>query len=133
MFLSQNTQLNSTRMSLQLHRRNFRNGRDTIGNALQSIMETFRYSLEILTSLVWFGLVWFDLFVHPFSHTCNIGHVNYKLQFIYYNTNYNIRTSTQYNIISKGKVFFFRYRPGLAQRVGRDVALLFHDRGTGRG
>jgi hypothetical protein len=26
-------------------------------------------------------LVWFGLFVHPFSHICNIGHVNYKLQF----------------------------------------------------
>ena len=26
-----------------------------------------------------------------------------------------------------------RYRPGVAQRVGRDIALLFHDRGTGRG
>ena len=51
------------------------------------------------------GLVWFDLFVRPFSHTCNTGHVNYKLQFIYYNTTYNIRTSIQYNIINKGKVF----------------------------
>jgi hypothetical protein len=50
--------------------------------------------------LVWFGLVWFGLFVHPFSHTCNIGHVNYRLQFIYYNTTYNIWTSTQYNIIN---------------------------------
>jgi hypothetical protein len=29
------------------------------------------------------GLVWFGLFVHPFSHTCNNGHVNYRLQFIY--------------------------------------------------
>ena len=26
-----------------------------------------------------------------------------------------------------------RYRPGVAQRVGRDIALLFHDRGTRRG
>jgi len=26
-----------------------------------------------------------------------------------------------------------RYRPGLAQRVGRGIALLFHDRGTRRG
>jgi len=26
-------------------------------------------------------LVWFGLFVHPFSHICNIGHVNYRLQF----------------------------------------------------
>jgi hypothetical protein len=31
----------------------------------------------------------------------------------------------------KGKVS--RYRPGVAQRVGRGIALLFHDRGTIRG
>ena len=48
-------------------------------------------------------MVWFGLFVHPFSHTCNIGHVNYRLQFIYYNTAYNIRTSTQYNIINNNR------------------------------
>jgi len=28
------------------------------------------------------------LFVHLFSHTCNIGHINYRLQFIYYNITY---------------------------------------------
>jgi len=32
-----------------------------------------------------------------------------------------------------GKVKFSRYRPGVAQRVGRGIALLFHDRGTRRG
>ena len=31
------------------------------------------------------------------------------------------------------KVKFSRYRPGVAQRVGRATALLFHDRGTRRG
>jgi len=31
------------------------------------------------------------------------------------------------------KVKWSRYRPGVAQRVGRDIALLFHDRGTRRG
>jgi len=31
------------------------------------------------------------------------------------------------------KVKFSRYRPGGAQRVGRDIALLFHGRGTRRG
>jgi len=31
------------------------------------------------------------------------------------------------------KVKWSRYRPGVAQRVGRGVALLFHDRGTRRG
>ena len=42
------------------------------------------------TALTWkeIGLVWFGLFFHPFSHTCNTGHVNYRLQFIYYNTTY---------------------------------------------
>ena len=31
------------------------------------------------------------------------------------------------------KVKFSRYRPGVAQRVCRGIALLFHDRGTRRG
>ena len=31
------------------------------------------------------------------------------------------------------KVKWSRYRLGVAQRVGRDIALLFHDRGTRRG
>ena len=30
------------------------------------------------------------------------------------------------------KLKFSRYRPGVAQRVGRGIALLFHDRGTRR-
>jgi hypothetical protein len=30
---------------------------------------------------LWFVLVWFGLFVHPFSHICKFGHVNYRLQF----------------------------------------------------
>jgi len=33
----------------------------------------------------------------------------------------------------KKKVKRSRYRPGVAQRVGRGIALLFHDRGTRRG
>ena len=31
------------------------------------------------------------------------------------------------------KVKWYRYRPGVAQRLGRGIALLFHDRGTRRG
>ena len=27
-------------------------------------------------------MIWFGLFVHPFSHICNIGRVNYRLQFM---------------------------------------------------
>ena len=34
--------------------------------------------------------------------------------------------------ILKVKVKWSRYRPGVAQRVGRGIALLFHDRGTRR-
>ena len=33
----------------------------------------------------------------------------------------------------KLKLKFSRYRPGVAQRVGGGIALLFHDRGTRRG
>jgi len=33
---------------------------------------------------------------------------------------------------SKIKVKCSRYRPGVAQRVGRGIALIFHDRGTRR-
>jgi len=33
----------------------------------------------------------------------------------------------------KKKLKRSRYRPGVAQRVGTGIALLFHDRGTRRG
>ena len=36
-------------------------------------------------------------------------------------------------IIWSSKVKWSRYRPGVAQRVGRGIAPLFHDRGTRRG
>ena len=36
-------------------------------------------------------------------------------------------------IHKKVTVKWSRYRPGMAQRVGRGIALLFHDRGTRRG
>jgi hypothetical protein len=39
----------------------------------------------------------------------------------------------QLQLIAKVKVKWSRYRPGVAQRVGRDIALLFHDRGIRRG
>ena len=38
-----------------------------------------------------------------------------------------------FNEYIKVKVKWSRYRPGVAQRVGRGIALLFHDRGTRRG
>ena len=33
----------------------------------------------------------------------------------------------------KKKVKLSLYRPGVAQRVGKSIALLFHDRGTRKG
>jgi len=53
----------------------------------------------------YFSLVWFGSFVHPFSHTCNIGQVNCRLKFMYYNTTYNTWTSTQYNTIVNNTKF----------------------------
>jgi len=50
-------------------------------------------------------ILWFGLFDHPFSHTCNTRHINYRLQFIYYSRTYNIWTSTQYNIINNNTKF----------------------------
>jgi hypothetical protein len=37
------------------------------------------------------------------------------------------------NVKIKVKVKFSRYRPGVAQRVDRGIAILFRDRGTRRG
>ena len=47
----------------------------------------------------------------------------------------NSNAATKLNIcyIKKVKVKWSRYRPGVAQRVGRGIALLFHDCGTRRG
>ena len=39
------------------------------------------------------------------SHVFNIGHVNYRLQFTYYNITYNIWTCTQYNILNNNTIF----------------------------
>ena len=38
-----------------------------------------------------------------------------------------------FSIEVKVKVKFSRYKPGVAQRVDRGIALLFHDRGTRSG
>jgi len=43
--------------------------------------------------------------------------------------NVNIIHSIKKNL----KVKVIRYRPGVTQRVGRGIAVLFHDRGTRRG
>jgi len=44
---------------------------------------------------------------------------------------YNFITSHQ--MLNIKKVKLSRYRPGVAQRVGKGIALLFHDHGTRRG
>ena len=44
-----------------------------------------------------------------------------------------LKCHRQVEVIIKVKVKRSRYRPGVAQRVGRGIALLFHDRGTRRG
>ena len=42
-------------------------------------------------------------------------------------------TKVPCDLIFRVKVKCSRYRPGVAQRVGRGIAILFHDRGTRRG
>jgi len=42
-------------------------------------------------------------------------------------------TAVTGSLVYLKKVKFSRYRPGVAPRVGRGIALLFHDRGTRRG
>ena len=45
----------------------------------------------------------------------------------------NLHTQISYGVKLKAKVKWSRYRPGVAQRVGTGITLLFHDRGTRRG
>jgi len=50
------------------------------------------------------------------------------------NSQVNIDHSIVLQVLNKNvKVKWSRYRPGVAQRVGRGIALLYHDRGTIRG
>ena len=49
-------------------------------------------------------------------------------------SHYNVfRTNFCLCTLLSKEVKWSRYRPGLAQRVGRGIALFFHDRGTRRG
>jgi len=50
----------------------------------------------------------------------------HSLQYDYYKPCYKVSKCSR-------KVKWSRYRPGVAQRVGRGIALLFHDRGTRMG
>ena len=58
------------------------------------------------------------LFVHSFSHTCNSGHINYRLQFIYYNITYNIWTSTYYNITNNTQNLKNNWKCYLSLQIG---------------
>ena len=55
----------------------------------------------------------------------------WSFNYILYNTGC-VRLKTCIHFINK-QVKWTHYRPGVAQRVGRGIALLFHDRGTRRG
>ena len=46
--------------------------------------------------------------------------------------NFEVRTD-KITYVGRVKVQLPRYRPGVAQSVGRGIALLFYDRGTRRG
>ena len=62
-----------------------------------------------------------------------------KISSPYQDSNYGLsspkrsRCTEQYILAPNQKVKLSRYRPGVAQRVGRGIALLFHDRGTRSG
>jgi len=43
-----------------------------------------------------------------------------------------VASACEHHSTAKVKVKRSHYRPGVAQRVGRGIALLFHDRGTRR-
>jgi len=70
----------------------------------------------------------FRKYVPPPSSGKNSNSLETKINF------YPHEDTKSYNIFYlKVKVKFSRYRPGVAQRVGRGIALLFHDRVTRRG
>ena len=62
-----------------------------------------------------------------------------KISSPYQDSNYGLcspkrsRCTELYIVAPNQKVKLSRYRPGVAQRVGRGIALHFHDRGTRRG
>ena len=57
--------------------------------------------------------------------------LNNNVNLVYRNCSWLIEIG--HDVIADNKVKCSRYRPGVAQRVGRGIALLFHDRGTRRG
>ena len=64
------------------------------------------------------------------TFTCPVKHNNYDDWFM--NAWLSLHVSVPSYLLRRIKVKWCRYRPGVAQRVGRGIALLFHDRGTRR-
>ena len=58
----------------------------------------------------------------------------YRIQCSHYLSCFDEQTrKCVFDLTNKKKVKWSHYRPGVAQRVGRGIVLLFHDRGTRRG
>ena len=57
--------------------------------------------------------------------------IQYKTRIYHYTNRPKVRNRK--NVKFCKSVKWSRYRPGVAKRVGRGIALLFHDRGTRRG
>jgi len=71
----------------------------------------------------------FKLFFPPHFLTIRVGAwTTHKVSF-----NINRLYQFLFMLVQRVKVKWSRYRPGVAQSVGRDIAVLFHDRGTRRG
>ena len=65
----------------------------------------------------------------PTAHSCNLKYLSLiPILFQLHKIHTLHRVSSRYK-----KVKWSHYRPGVAQRVGRGIALLFHGRGTRRG
>jgi len=81
-----------------------------------TLLPTWR--LLCVTTKFWLQNVYIYIYIYIYTHI-----LGQKIQ---------AKSSTLYIYIYI-KVKWSRYRPGVAQRVGRGIALLFHDRGTRRG
>ena len=61
---------------------------------------------------------------------------NSKYRYYKFIIPFTLTTLFQFSMLQNNQLQYekvSRYRPGVAQRVGRGIALLFHDRGTRRG
>jgi len=83
-------------------------------------------------------MLWRSWLRHCATSRKDAGSIPHGVIGIFYWHNPSGRTMSQeftqpLTEMSKVKVKWSRYRPSVAQRVGRGIALLFHDRGTRRG